>query len=217
MEDLEKERNNHRKAQESLEQKAREVNAMRQDLAEKTIHLEARDSEVRQARADLISRTEGLDIKTQEVQRKDAVLQEQATKLVAMEAQTQEARRKNMELTARIQEILRERVAADAETELARVSGDGETARGDLDMMQTHPAPAAEEEWMEEKHKLTKELEREKAGNQLKGRQLEAVRARVSARLLRCSRRTGSCVSQQYFTSEDSPMSQSNHNNLYAI
>lgn len=67
MDDLQMEKNNHYNAQQSLEQKCREIDAIRRDLGERTADVEARDLEARQARADLTSRTERLEVKTHKV------------------------------------------------------------------------------------------------------------------------------------------------------
>lgn len=156
MDDLQTEKEKHRKAQEDLEEKTSEVEQMKRDLFAKN--------------ADLVSRTKHLDLKTQEVEKKDA-------RIRALEAESDGMNRQNHELKAQIEEISREMEARDADAAgLTRANGESdavlESAMKKLKM--------SEDEWVEEKQRLERELERATAGMQLRDRQLEAVNARVS-------------------------------------
>lgn len=140
MDDLHMERNNHEKARNKLEAKSREVEIMRRDLAEKAAYVEQKDME----------------------------LQEQAMRLAALESESREAHRKNVELSAKIEEVLavHEEFVARAD---AVGTDDGAGGEG------------ADAEALAEREALLKRLQKAEAATKLKAGQLEAVNARVRA------------------------------------
>lgn len=142
MDDLQMERSNHQNARNSLEAKTHEVEAMRRDLAEKTSHAEQKDLE----------------------------LQEQADRLAALDEESREAHRKNLELTAKIEEVM----AAAQESSVARAD-DGVGAEGD-----GPEAGGLDEDAAAERAALLKKLAQAEAATKVQAGKLEVVAARVS-------------------------------------
>lgn len=106
-----------------------------------------------------------------QIQQKDLELQEQAARLSELEHESREAHHKNVELTARIQELMERREDGVSVGDAVR-SMEGGTGEGEA-------GEEGDAEAAAEKEALLKKLKRLEASVELKARQLETVTARV--------------------------------------
>lgn len=141
MDDLQTERSNHQNARNSLEVRTRQVDDIRRDLAEKTSHVEQKDLE----------------------------LQDQAERLAVLEDESRDAHRKNLELTAKIEEVL----AAQEESSAARAQ---DALRAEQAVKE---AGRLDEDAAAEREALLKKLRQAEARIELTSGRLEAINARA--------------------------------------